>query len=298
MLGPRGRGDAAVLAATRRAAPVAAAPPPVTPSTPASSSSAARRGSGEVGCEDEAEYGDAGHKRYAWMDSGDEDSKSAGSGASSGRRKVAERLARGDSAERREARGKETQDKQFEPSEVQSFPEMVRSAPRLERRAPDMSASELAALCAAAGRVKFYDASLFSAVAKRLSKLLDRSGRSGGAPRAPEIVTVVASLAKLNAYDTKLFTAAARALAGQAATLDGALAGRLLDAFRAVGHQGDSAFMEALSLRRKNERYEAAKEELHQRNLKRMYGESMDLQGPSEDAERAGVKIRRTHALR
>jgi len=163
---------------------------------------------------------------------------------------------------------------------------MLRLAPDLQRRAARMEAAEVAAVCAASARVLFYDAGLLQAITDRLRRLLSRRGHglSGGL-----LVTVLSALAELNTYDREVFAAALGVLSSQGAAdaLDMAQRRQLLTALRAVKHQGDDEFVEALARREKSERYEAAKNELMKRKLTRMYGETLDLQGASEDVERA-----------
>jgi len=174
------------------------------------------------------------------------------------------------------------------PQEVRSFSEMVRLAPDVERRASGMAAGELAAVCAAAARVKFYDAAMFAAVTSRLRRLLTRPGR-GQSLASGELVAVLGGLAELNAYDRELFAAAMGELERVNAvdSLDGEQRKRLLGALRSSGHDSGGAFVERLAQREKRERYEVAKDEVWQRKLSGMYGETRDLQGAPEDTERA-----------
>lgn len=176
-------------------------------------------------------------------------------------------------------------------ADVQSFSEMVRLAPSLQRRAQHMDAAEVASVCAASARVRFYDAGLLQAVAGRLRRLLARkcSGFTAGL-----LVTVLGGLADLNTYDREVFTAALGVLSAKGVVdgLDKDQRKQLLAALRSVKHEGDDDFVEALARREKSERYEAAKDELMRRKLTRMYGETLDLQGASEDVERAMLNPR------
>lgn len=180
---------------------------------------------------------------------------------------------------------------------VSSFSEMVRMAPDLQRRVRGMAAAELAAVCTAAARVRFYDGPLLESVTAELRRLLTRHGIGAKTISTGHLVAVLGSLAQLNAYDRDLFAAAAHHLGSVRCSasdgLDSAQRAQLLEAFRSVKHQGDEAFIEALARRVKSERYEADKEALWRRSLTKMYGETLDLQGPSEDAERAMLKRRR-----
>lgn len=217
--------------------------------------------------------------RYAWMDSGDDDSS-------------AESV-----EEQRSSASAERSDMGKAPplpasaAEVRSFSEMLRMAPGLRRRAASMEATELASVCAASARVLYYDAGLLQALTSRLRRLLAR--RSSGL-NASALITVLSGLAELNTYDREVFAAALGVLAvpGTIERVDKAQRQQLLAALRAVKHQGNTEFVEALARREKFERYEAAKDELMKRNLTRMYGETLDLQGASEDVERALLKPR------
>lgn len=169
-------------------------------------------------------------------------------------------------------------------------------APDLQRRVRAMPAAELAAVCIAAARVRFYDGPLLESVTAELRRLLTRHGVSVKTISTSVLVAVLGSLAQLNAYDRDLFAAAARHLGSarcSSDSLDSTQRAQLLEAFRSVKHQGDEAFVDALARRVKSERYEADKEALWKRSLTKMYGETLDLQGPSEDAERAMLKRRR-----
>lgn len=185
--------------------------------------------------------------------------------------------------------------------EVNNFPQMVRIAPSLQRRAATMSAAELVAVCAAAARVKFYDAALFGAVTAGLRRQLARStANSGRGLKTGELVVVLGSLAELNAYDREIFSTAARAFAGSGVVegLDAAQRQQLLSSFKAVKHEGDEDLVNHLVRKTKEERYEIAREEVFQRSLTRMYGDNQDLQGWAVDTERALLKRPRPQVTR
>lgn len=226
------------------------------------------------------------------MDSGDDASeRSAGSGASPGSRASSSRRSPGRASEALPA----------SVGEVQNFPQMVRMAPSLQRRAATMSAAELVAVCAAAARVKFYDAALFGAVTAGLRRQLARSSaNSGRGLRNGELIVVLSSLAELNAYDREIFSTAARAFAGSGVVegLDAAQRQTLLSSFKAVKHEGDDELVNHLVQKTKQERYEIAREEVFQRSLTRMYGDNQDLQGWAVDTERALLKRPRPQVTR
>jgi len=233
---------------------------------------------------DEGSHGERRRKkkkrpRYAWMDSNDDDSSHEGGGSSA------------DKSDAGEAAQRDDLPLPASVAEVQNFSEMVRMAPSLRVRASSMSPAEVSAVCAAAARVLFCDAALLQALTSRLRLLL---ARRGGGLSIGMLVTVLSGLASLNTYDREVFVAAVAVLSapGAADRLDMAQRRQLLTALRTVKHEGADDFVEALARREKSERYEAAKDELMQRSLQRMYGETLDLQGASEDVERALLKPR------
>merc|ERR1719150_374844 len=115
--------------------------------------------------------------------------------------------------------------------------------------------------------------------------------RRGGSCRlgAGELVTVLVGLAELNAYNRELFAAALKTLAavGAAESLNPTQRHQLVAALRSVAHGAGDAFVETLARRERQDRYEAAADQVWQRKLAGMYGETRDLQGAPEDTERA-----------
>jgi len=156
-------------------------------------------------------------------------------------------------------------------TEVQSFSEMVRMTPKLKAEAPRMSAPDLAAICVAAGRVKFYDADLLDAVARELKHRLRASTPWVIQPQ--EVASVLISLAELNAYNRELFSEAVRILGSgnQCMSLDSKCLTQLLASLRSVKHSGDDDFMEALTRVERHARYEAAKEDIVKDELERRW---------------------------
>lgn len=154
-------------------------------------------------------------------------------------------------------------------ADVRSFAEMLRMAPRLQASAASMPVQELANICVAAGRVKFYDAALLNTVSVQLMQRLS-SGQCSGL--AHVLVEVIASLAGLNAYHRELFSATAQWLAadGTAAGLAAPQLKVLVAAFKSVRHPNDAAF-EALVRRERQARYEAAKEDIMRDELQRRW---------------------------
>jgi len=195
-------------------------------------------------------------KRFAWMDSDDEDG-------------VAE-----SAEESAESADVEEPPLPASVAEVRSFSEMLRMAPKLQSGVPLMTASELAAICVAAGRVKFYDAALLDTVVAQLRQRLAgcRGGLAGGL-HAEELVSVLASLAGLNAYNQDLFSTIAQVMAttGAATALDGGQLKELLASFKSVKHVGDTVFLESVAQLERQARYEAAKENILRDELQRRW---------------------------
>ena len=63
---------------------------------------------------------------------------------------------------------------------------------------------------------------------------------------------------------------------------------RLLKAFRDVNHEGDSAFLGALTQMVADARYQAAARGHWERNMSRMYGGTRDLRGALPDTRKSG----------
>lgn len=142
-------------------------------------------------------------------------------------------------------------------AEVHAFADMVRLAPDILRRASRMPPKELSAVISAAARVKFYDADAFQGgLLPAARRHLQRSTSSF---TADEAVDLIAGLAELNVYDQAIFSKVVEVFAGtrRSELEDPARRGRLLAAFKTVGHSGDEDFVEYLTRRNKLERYDS-----------------------------------------
>lgn len=142
-------------------------------------------------------------------------------------------------------------------AEVKVFADMVRLAPAIQRRAPRMPPKEISAVVTAAARVKFYDADAFQAgLLPAAKRHLQRSTSSF---TADEAVDFIAGLAELNVYDKAIFSKVVEAFAGTRRNdlEDPSRRGRLLAAFKAVGHSGDEDFVSYLTQRSKLDRYDS-----------------------------------------
>lgn len=177
------------------------------------------------------------------MDS--EDDASAGeksSGSGGGRRSPRHR-------EASESRGPESA------SEIQSFGQMVKMAPRLQVKVRHMGLSELAEVCQAAARVKFYDSSFFDSVIVAVKRHLRGKGRH----KPADIVHILAGLANINSYDKPLFELIERVLSEyQDSQIDAALRKQILKACAAVGHKSENPFFKNLADKEAVERYQSA----------------------------------------
>lgn len=177
-------------------------------------------------------------KAFAWMDSEDECSAEASSPSRQA----------GDSDDQREEQ--ETEPKSV--AQVRTLSQMVRMAPQLQRRARSLPLRELADICLAAARVRFYDPSVFGSVtAAALRHLLGKR-----ACEPSEVVDVVVGLADMNAYDRGLFEAAAQALAYHGGELNSELRARLLKALRDTKHESAVPAIKVLAQKEAEARYE------------------------------------------
>lgn len=161
-------------------------------------------------------------------------------------------------AEAKSPSGRDNSEEPREPSsaaEIENFGQMVKMAPKLEVQVRSMSLPELAAVCQAAARVKFYDSSLFDPVKLALQRHL--RGRSRHKPA--DIVAVLASLASMNSCDKALFELIETALADYHETqIDAGLRKQILQAVKTLGHKSETTFLKTLAEREANERYSAA----------------------------------------
>jgi len=171
----------------------------------------------------------ARRKRYEWMDSGDE----SVSDEEERRQRSSRPGSNGTTAfggEFSEDRGEDQRRLSVRIAEVRAFSDMIRLAPELQSRAPRMAPRELVAAVAAAARVRFYDA---------------------------EAVDLICGLAELNVYDEAIFSRVVEVFAERKQDLDDPTRqGRLLAAFKKMGHQGDKDFLDYLAQRVKAGRYE------------------------------------------
>jgi len=125
--------------------------------------------------------------------------------------------------------------------QVETLGQMARIAPGLEKRLKDgdVRARELVEIPAALSRSKFFDPSLFSALAKELRRAFQKKRL-----RDDETLEAICSLAELNAYDADMFEAACELLRPGAATLPEASRQRLEAALKKVNHDPGSGLVD------------------------------------------------------
>mmetsp|Transcript_122342 Transcript_122342/g.193783 ORF Transcript_122342/g.193783 Transcript_122342/m.193783 type:complete len:260 (+) Transcript_122342:59-838(+) len=182
-------------------------------------------------------------KEFAWMDSEDEDSAAE---KSSGSEKKESTAPSGTKSE---------PDEPTSASDIQSFGQMVKMAPKLQAKVRDMGLTELADVCQAAARVKFYDCSLLDALVSATKRHLRGKGRH----KPADIVRVLAGLSSINSYDKSLFELIERTLAEyQESQIDAELRKQILKAMTAVGHKSEHPFILAIRDKEAAERYQIA----------------------------------------
>jgi len=173
-------------------------------------------------------------------------------------------------------------------SDVQTFSDFVRIAETIQKEVPRIMTHDLAEVIATAAKVKFYDGDMLEAITTQLKNRFTAKGEDKFTEDG--IVKVLSALAELNAYNKGFFSACGAILAASPERLTAGQAKGALRAFKATKHEGMEDFMSFLIQKTKHENYEAAKSDLFKRQLNKMYGETMDLQGAPMDAERALLK--------
>lgn len=199
--------------------------------------------------DDHAKKKKSKQKEFAWMDSEDEDendkdekkAKSSDSDESGG-----------------EWRGPPPPSSA---TEVQSLPQMMRMMESWQKQRGKirrLPMAELAAVCLAAARVRYYDSTSFGEVTAAVKSHL----RSRAAMKAEDIAGVITGLADVNAYDKELWELSATALSRNRGSLERPVRKRILDAFKKVNHQSENRFIQDLGDQEAVARYEAACEEV------------------------------------
>lgn len=182
-------------------------------------------------------------KEFAWMESGDEaeGSDKEGSEASSPSRAI--KVPPPKSAE-----------------EVETLSQMMSLIENFERgKLLRMPMADIAELCKAAARVRYYDQATFGDVTSAMRVHF----RGRGNLNADHIATIVGCLADVNAYDRDLFEAAAKAIGNKCSgNLDPGLRRVLLNAFKKYNHKSEEAIIPFLLQQEKTARYSAACEEV------------------------------------
>lgn len=188
-------------------------------------------------------------KEFAWMDSDDDES---GGEKASGSAESPRSPKRRDTSETRDA---SSQQESIPASEIQSFGQMLKMAPRFQAKLRTMQMPELAAVCQAAARVKFYDSGFFESVTAAAKRHLSGKGKQ----KPADIVDILDGLAGINACDKALFELMVQALENcPEREIDAMLRKRLLKAVTAAGHKSEHQLLKSLAKQEAEERYEIA----------------------------------------
>jgi len=212
----------------------------------------------------------ARRKRYEWMDSGDEASSDEEERRQRSSRPASNGTAAG-GGEPSEDRGEDQRRLSVRIADVRAFSDMLRLAPELQIRAPRMAPRELVAAVAAAARVRFYDAEVFQRGLLPAARRQLQSNRCSSL-HADQAVDLICGLAELNVYDEAIFSRVVEVFAERKQDLeDPTRQGRLLAAFKKMGHQGDKDFLDYLAQRVKAGRYEQHLREIAQQSGPQIY---------------------------
>eukprot|EP00930_Biecheleria_cincta_P050650 TRINITY_DN35835_c0_g1_i1.p1 TRINITY_DN35835_c0_g1~~TRINITY_DN35835_c0_g1_i1.p1 ORF type:complete len:319 (-),score=53.18 TRINITY_DN35835_c0_g1_i1:84-1040(-) len=191
------------------------------------------------------------NKEFAWMDSEDDES---GGERASGSAEAPHSPKRGDDSEKR---GASDPDESIPASEIQSFGQMIKMAPKFQSKLKTMQMPELAAVCQAAARVKFYDSGFFESVTAAAKRHLSGKGRQKQKPA--DIVDILDGLAGINACDKPLFELMVQALEDcPQDQIDASLRKRILKAVTASGHKSEHEWLKSLATKEAEERYSRA----------------------------------------
>lgn len=141
-------------------------------------------------------------------------------------------------------------------SKIVSFGQMVKMAPKLQASCRTMSMEELAAVCSAVARAKFYDASLMDPLTLAIKRHLRARGQQF---KPEELVAVFAGLAEVNAYEKQLFELLEQALSEcNRAAIHGAMKVAILKAAKQVNYSSERLFLKRIAEEAGKERYDSA----------------------------------------
>lgn len=191
------------------------------------------------------------NKEFAWMDSEDDES---GGERASGSSEAPHSKNRGDDSEKQ---GASDPQESIPASEIQSFGQMLKMAPEFQAKLRTMPMLELAAVCQAASRVKFYDSDFFESVTAAAKRHLSGKGRQKQKPA--DVVDILDGLAGINACDKPLFELLVQALEDSPQDqIDASLRKRILKAVTAAGHKSEIQWLKDLATKEAEERYSRA----------------------------------------
>jgi hypothetical protein len=179
-------------------------------------------------------------KKFAWMDSGDEDGDDDAAASSEEDLEADDEVPAPVSA-----------------VDVHTLSQMMRFMQQFPRaKLLRLPMAECAAVCEAAARVRYYDASVFGDLASSIRVHL----RSRSPLDPAHIVAVVAGLADVNAYDKEVFELASQAIDRCKGQIERGDRRKMLDACKKVKH--DSKYLKDISMQEGAARYEDAKSDV------------------------------------
>lgn len=179
-------------------------------------------------------------KKFAWMDSGDEDDGAV----------------KDDEASSDESEPLPAAPAPVSAVEVQTMSQMMRFMDQFPRaKLLRLPMAECAAVCEAAARVRYYDATVFSDLIPAIRVHL----RSKTPQNPAHVVAVVEGLADVNAYEFELFELAAQTVERNSSKLDRSGRRRILASFKKVNHKSKQPFCQKLAEQEGAARYEDAR---------------------------------------
>lgn len=201
-------------------------------------------------------------KEFAWMDSDDEASDNSNETeedkAEKNSPKAQEKPSKksdSDVEERRKDSDEEPIAVPSSASEVQSLVQMMRLMESWQRQRGKilrLPMAELAQVCLACARVKYFDSQSFADIIAAVKVHL----RSYIQLKADDVGGVLSGLADVNAYDKELFELAASALNRTAGHLQRPARKVILDAFKKVKHRSENSSLREMSEQEAKARYE------------------------------------------
>lgn len=189
----------------------------------ASSALLLREALGQLRSRTQSTAPDSPEKKFAWMDSDDDD------GAASEAKDCASDVELAEVPLPMSMR------------EIGTFSEFVRFTPAIKKAVAEFPAAELVALCKTAARLKYFDGDLFETVFHHLILRLRALEFD-----ATQITSMAADLVDLNAYNANFFSAAASCLLPKVSEMPKEQRLQWIKLLASANHNGDDAFVEKL----------------------------------------------------